>query len=339
MKKLSFLILITGLAFSSKAQISFGPSIAGTQNDINYLGSAYLAPFSEAMAFSLTQGWYNTAKVKRTGRFEIGFTPSVTIVPNEFRTFTIDPSKLEELELVNPNDNVAPTVFGEDAPGPELQYTDPTLRAFSGGRFNMPAGLGYAIAPNMTIHAGVGLPLDFELSGHYLPSTGIPYLEGSEIGLWGLGLKHNLKQYIPGGSAIPFSIAAFASYSQFNLGQDLEPDANNDKRIDLNADAFMTRLLISKKLLFLTFYGGVGYNYLNSSFKVAGTYEYLNPLQPLNPEQSISDPIDLSSTNGSGWAGNLGLRVKFLVFGYVSADYTFGTFSAVNLNLGFSWDI
>tara|TARA_B100001115_G_scaffold175202_1_gene161023 strand:- start:1203 stop:2222 length:1020 start_codon:yes stop_codon:yes gene_type:complete len=339
MKKIATLILFAALTLQLNAQISFGPSIAGTQNDINYLGGGYLQPFGEAMAFGLSQGWYNTAKVKKTFRFELGFTPSVAIVPSEFQTFTIDPSKLEELELVNPSDNVTPTVFGEDKAGVRLRYSDPNLQGLANAEFNMPSGLGVSIAPMMAIHAGIGLPFDFELSGRYLPTTSVPFLTGSEIGMWGLGLKNDITNYIPKGGLIPFSIAAFASYSQLNLGQDIEPDANNDKRIDMEASAFVTRLLVSKKLLFITIYGGVGYNFLNSSIDVSGTYDYINPGNPLNPEQSITDPISISSTGGSGWAGNLGLRFKFLVFGYVSADYTFGVYNGANLSLGFSWDI
>lgn len=329
------------MAFSlqANAQISFGPSIAGSQNDINYLASGYLSPFSDAMAFGLTQGWYNTAKVKRTGRFEIGFTPSLTLVPSEFQTFTIDPNQLEELQLVDPSDNISPTVFGDDSPGPLLEYVDPGLQSLTNARFNMPEGLGFSFAPKMAINAGVGLPFDFELTGRYLPTSGIPFLDGSEISMWGLGLKHNLMRYVPGGKLIPIDLAVFAAYSQLSLGQDIEPSANNDKRIDLTADAFVTRLLVSKKLLFITVYAGIGYNYLNSGFKVSGTYDYINPFELTNPEQSIVDPVDLSSTAASGLAGNLGIRVKFLLFGYVSADYTFGTFNAANLSLGFSWDI
>lgn len=339
MKKLS--LLITALAFSlqANAQISFGPSIAGSQNDINYLASGYLSPFSDAMAFGLTQGWYNTAKVKRTGRFEIGFTPSLTLVPSEFQSFTIDPSQLEELQLVDPSNAISPTVFGDDSPGPELEYTAPGLQGLANARFNMPSGLGFAVAPMMALNAGVGLPFDFELTGRYLPTSAIPFLDGTEISMWGVGVKHNLLQYVPGDKIIPLHVAVLAAYSQLSLGQDLEPNANNDKRIDLTADAFVTRLLVSKRLLFITLYGGIGYNYLNSGFKVSGTYDYINPLDLTNPEQSIVDPVDLSSTAASGLAGNLGIRVKFLVFGYVSADYTFGTFNAANLSLGFSWDI
>lgn len=339
MKKITTLIFLVSLCFQGNAQISFGPSIAGTQSDINYLAQGYLSPFGEGLAFSLTNGWYNTAKVKKTFRFEIGFTPSLTIMPETSRSFIIDPSQLQELELVNPNNNETPTVFGDDASGVALQYSEPALQGLANSRFNMPAGLGFSVSPMMTLQAGIGLPLDFELSGRYLPNTGIPLLDGSEISSWGLGVKHDITRWIPKGGLIPFSISAFVAYSQMDLGQDLEPDANNDKRIDISANALVSRLLVSKQIVFLTIYGGVGYNYLNSSIQVSGTYDYINPANLLNPEQSITDPIDISSTGGSGLVGNLGVRAKFLMLGYASADYTFGTFSAVNLSLGISWDL
>ena len=51
MKRIINLLAFSFIGLSLSAQINFGPSIAGTQNDINYLGTGYLAPFSEAMAF------------------------------------------------------------------------------------------------------------------------------------------------------------------------------------------------------------------------------------------------------------------------------------------------
>jgi len=339
MKNITCLLLCLSLSFSASAQISLGPSIAGSQNDINYLANGYLAPFGDGMAFGLTQGWYNTAKVKKTFRFEIGFTPSLTLMPEESRSFTIDPSQLQELELVSASDNITPTVFGDDAAGVRLRYTEPSLQGLANASFDMPAGLGIAIAPMMSLQAGIGLPFDFELSGRYLPTSSVPFIDGSEISLWGVGLKHDLKRYIPKGGLLPFSLSAFASYTQLDLGQDIEPNANNDKRIDISANALVTRILISKKLLFITFYGGLGYNYLNSSIQVNGTYDYINPANLTNPEQSIVNPVDISSTGGSGFAGNAGIRLKFLMIAYVSADYTFGAFNAVNASVGISWDL
>ena len=338
MKKL--LTLFTILCFSSaQGQISFGPTVAGSQADINYLADGYLSPMGEALAFGLTNGWYNTAKVKKTLRFELGFTPSLTLVPEEFQTFTIENSQLQELQLVNGSSASSPTLFGEDSPGPRMQYSNGALAVLPGASFDMPSGLGYSIAPLMQAHAAVGLPFDFELSARYLPSSSIPLLDGSEIGLWGIGLKHDLLRYIPGGKVLPFSLSAFASYTQLDLGQDIEPSQNNDKRIDISANALVTRILVSKTFLFITAYGGIGYNQLKSSIKVSGTYDYIDPTNLTDPEQELTDPVDISSTEGSGLVGNLGLRMKFLLLGYVSADYTFGPFNAGTVSLGISWDL
>ncbi len=335
----SLLIVVLSSLQPLSAQISFGPTVAGTQSDINYLADGYLSPIAEAMAFGLTNGWYNTAKVKKTLRFEVGFTPSLTLVPAEFQSFTIENSALQELELVSGNSASTPSIFGEDKAGPRLQYKDPLLQGLPGGTFEMPSGLGFAVAPLMQAHAAIGLPFDFELSGRYLPTSSIPLLEGSEIGLWGVGIKHDLLRYLPGDKLIPFSLSAFVSYTQLDLGQDVEPSQNNDKRVDITASALVTRLLVSKSFLFITVYGGVGYNQLSSSIDVSGTYDYINPLNPTNPQQSLKDPVSISSTEGSGFVANLGLRMKFLLLGYVSADYTFGPFSAATVSLGVSWDL
>ncbi len=340
MKKIYFLAI--GMFFNAglSAQISFGPTVAGTQADINYLSNAYLTPIGDALAFGLTNGWYNTAKVKKTLRFEVGFTPSVSIVPDAMRTFTIENSAMQQLELVSGTSASTPTVYGEDSPGPQIQYKDSVLRNLPGGTFRMPSGLGFRVAPLMQAHAAIGLPFDFELSGRYLPNTEIPLLDGSEIGLWGVGLKHDILRYIPGDKIIPFSLSAFVSYTQLNFGQDIEPGQNNDKRIDLEASAFVARLLISKKFLFITAYGGFGYNQLSSSMNVSGTYDWINPSAGVGvPETSIQDPVSIESNGGSGFVANVGLRFKFLMLGYLSADYTFGEFSAATLSLGISWDL
>lgn len=339
MKRLIYLFSLVFAFNSGQAQISFGPTVAGTQSDINYLADGYLSPIGEAMAFGLTNGWYNTAKVKKTLRFELGFTPSVTLVPSEFQTFTIENSALQELELVSGSSASTPTVYGDDSPGPMVQYKDPVLQNLPNGNFRMPSGLGFHIAPLMQAHGAVGLPFDFELSARYLPTTSIPLLDGSEIGLWGVGLKHDLLRYIPGEKIIPFSLSAFVSYTELNLGQDIEPSQNNDKRIDIQASALVTRLLVSKSFLFITVYGGVGYNQLNANIDVSGTYDYINPLDLSNPQQSLKDPVAISSSEGSGFVGNVGVRMKFLLLAYVSADYTFGPFNAATLSLGISWDL
>lgn len=329
-----------GLAIlTSHAQINSSSAIAGTKQDIQYLSEGYLSPFADALSYSLSNGWYNTAKVRKTFRFEIALAPSISFVPVEMQNFTIEASKLEQLELVDPTDNITPTVFGEDAAGVKLRYSDPRFAGLVGAEFNMPRGLGMAIMPMAGIQGGVGLPLDFELKARFIPSSNVALISGSELSQWGLALKHDLRRYIPKGKLLPFSLSAFVAYSSLNFNQELDPGSGSDQRLTLEASSIVTRILVSKKLLFLTFYGGAGYNINSSTLNVLGTYSYIDPTNILNPEQQISDPVSFSSDASSGFAGNVGLRVKFLLIGMVSADYTFGQFNALTLNLGLSWDL
>jgi len=339
MKKLSLIISIFVLSSTSKAQINSSNAIAGSIKDIQYLSEGYLSPFADAVSYSISNGWYNTAKVRKTFRFEISVIPSISLVPTEMRSFTIEASKLEQLELVDPTNNETPTVFGDDNPGVELRYTDPRLAGLVSTQFNMPRGLGTAVMPMAGIQGGVGLPLDIELKGRFLPKSGVALIDGSEVSQWGLALKHDLRRYLPKGKLLPFHLSAFAAYSSLSFSQQLEPGSGNDKVLNLEARSFVTRLLISKKLLFLTFYGGLGYNANNADLNLLGTYEYIDPVNILNPEQQIKDPVQFSSAASSGVAGNLGIRAKFLIVGLISADYTFGAFNALTLNVGLSWDL
>jgi hypothetical protein len=339
MKKLILLTFFLACSILAKAQINSSNAIAGAQEDIQFLSQGYLSPFADALSHSLSNGWYNTAKVRKTFRFEISLAPSISFVPNDMKSFTINNSDLKSLELVDPSNNETPTVFGDDSPGVELRYTDPRFLGLASATFNMPAGIGRGIMPMAGIQAGIGLPYDFEIKLRFVPKSGIAFIKGSEVSQWGFALKHDLKHLIPKGKLLPFSLSAFAAYSGLNYDQELEPGSGNDKKLTLASSSIVTRLLISKKLLFITFYGGAGYNFNSSTVNVLGTYDYIDPTNIFNPEQQITDPVTFESDASSGFAGNVGLRLKFLLIGMISADYSFGQFNALSVNIGLSWDL
>jgi hypothetical protein len=339
MKKLIVLTFFLACGSLANAQINSSSAIAGAKEDIQFLSQGYLSPFADAISYSMSNGWYNTAKVRKTFRFEISLAPSVSFVPTEMKSFTVNNSDLKSLELVDPANNETPTVFGDDSPGIELRYSDPRFAGLVSSTFKMPAGIGRGIMPMAGVQGGVGLPYDFELKARFIPKSGIAFISGSEVSQWGLALKHDLKHFLPKGKLLPFSLSAFAAYSSLNYDQELEPGSGNDKKLTLEASSLVTRLLISKKLLFITFYAGAGYNFNESTINMLGTYEYIDPTNILNPEQQITNPVSFSSDASSGFAGNIGLRLKFLLIGMVSADYTFGQFNALSLNVGLSWDL
>jgi len=339
MKRLSLILSIFILSIAAKAQINSSSAIAGSLNDMQYLSEGYLSPFADAVSYSMTNGWYNTAKVRKTFRFEVSLVTSISIVPNEMKSFEVDGSRLERLELVDPTDNISPTVFGDKSPGVALRYADPRFGGLVNSEFNLPQGIGMGVMPMTGIQGGVGLPLDLELKARFIPSSGVTFIEGSSVSQWGLALKHDLRRYLPKGKLLPFHLSAFAAYSSLNFNQELQPGSGNDKEISLSANTLVTRILVSKKLLFLTLYGGAGYNFNSANISMLGTYDYIDPSNVSDPNQQAIDPIKFDTNDSSGLAGNLGIRAKFLIIGMVSLDYTFGNFNALTLNAGFSWDL
>ena len=66
--------------------------------------------------------------------------------------------------------------------------------------FDMPQGLDWRYVPAPMVQAGVGLFKGTDVLGRYLPNI---KTSGSEFGLWGIGGKHDIKQWIPGVKKLP----------------------------------------------------------------------------------------------------------------------------------------
>lgn len=341
MKKLLLAIVCVAVlspAFSQK--LNPAPVVAGVEADINYLSKGYLSPLGDAVASGLNNGWYHTAETHKLGRFALGVAPMLIIAPDEKTTFAIQQSALKELELVDPNDNITPTAFGSDEPGVELEY-----KANFGGifqtkeRFNMPGGYGFQFMPLLTFGATVGVGFNTDLSVRYLPQLGVPGLEDTRIDLYGFGVTHDFMEWIPVLEKLPFDASLFFGYTSLNFEQDIDDEsADNGATLALSTSTYTGRLLVSKEILFLTLYGGVGYNGGESRVQLLGTYTYLNPLDLNDPEQTIEDPVDFTTRDFEGVTGNLGFRLKFLWVAYFAADYTFGTYDAFTSNIGVSID-
>lgn len=340
MKKLTLFFASLFIPFGLLAQLDPGPTVAGSRADANYLAEGYLSPLGDALSSSLNNGWYNTAKTKKTLRFELGLHTTIVFVPDEATTFTILDSELQELSLVDPTDNVTPTAFGDDESGVELEYDDPTIPTnIDGQRFRMPSGSGLQVFPLPIPQLGVGLPLNSEISIRYLPQITAPVAEQTDINLFGIAVKHDIKQWIPGLKRVPIlSLSAFLGYTSFGFEQGIDDPEFDDQKLIIDSEAFTARLLASAKLAFVTAYGGFGYNSGSSQIQIQGTYPYLDPTNPLDPVTTLTDPVNFTVEGANGFVGNLGVRLKFLFVAYFHADYTFGAFNALTSGLGVSID-
>ena len=64
----------------------------------------------------------------------------------------------------------------------------------------MPAGLNIPLFPVPIVQAGIGLIKDTEISVRYLPKINVGKVD--QINLYGLAIKHDLLQWIPGGKIL-----------------------------------------------------------------------------------------------------------------------------------------
>jgi hypothetical protein len=178
-----------------------------------------------------------------------------------------------------------------------------------------------------TINLGIGLPKNTDLKVRFVPSIDLGKASGNNItgnfNLWGIGVMHDIKQWIPGVKQLPFDLSGFVGYTQMKLSAGLDKGQPNNKA-DFSSSATTIQALISKKLAVLTVYAGVGYNLATTKLAINGTYDF-------NGTQ-VKNPFALSETsNGARATG--GLRLKFGPITF-HGDYTLAKYKSASVGFG-----
>src|SRR5690606_34566650 len=97
-------------------------------------------------------------------------------------------------------------------------------------QFTGPTGLGLKdeigrnIMPIPMAHLGIGLPKGTDLKIRFIPKINIG--GDGELKMFGFGIMHDVKQYIPGIKNLPFDLSGFFGYSKLTLNYDLTSTTN-----------------------------------------------------------------------------------------------------------------
>jgi hypothetical protein len=242
----------------------------------------------------------------------------------------------------------------------------------------LPTGMGISFNPIAPApQLSVGLPFGTEIMGRYLPGINTTSDETSVdfTGIWGIGFKHDIKQWIPGIKSLPFSLSMAFGYSssQADLtfapvlpeapseGQFADPslpgteyngpainDANyNGQGVAFKASAWNLNLLASKKVSVLSVYGGLRYARAKTHVMMKGVYgiagdPYFNQNNINDPNNgrymlinTEKDPIQLDMPL-SQVALVGGFRLK-LAFFSMFAEGSYSKYSTVSAGIGFGW--
>lgn len=350
MKKLMLFVfcgLLFQVAHTQNAVVEF---LKAGKNDASSLVQAYLNPYAMALGDGLNNGWYNSAATHKLFGFDVSVTVSAIQIPQSETTFDLTKIGLSNhVTLEDPAKKIAPTVAGAEVDGPQLRIND--LSGNKIGSFSTPKGLGLDIVPVPMAQIGFGLLPHTDVIGRFVPEMKYDN-SGDEmkIGFWGVGVKHNFKEWIPILKALPFDAAVFASYSAIDAQSEIsfDPDDFNDGNVKLTFpdntsqkltfDTKTTKygLILSKKLGVLTIFGGIGQSTSETSIDVLGKYVVETTFQSggttYTTKDNLDDPIALNFESKNVCV-DAGLRIKlafFSIFGSVNrAEYT-------SYNAGFS---
>lgn len=367
---ISLMLLFTTSAFAQFGDL--GKVLSTGTDDAEKIFEAYLSPYANGMGAGLSAGWYNTAKAHKLGGFDLTVSFNLAIIPTSAKSYNA-----EDINLGDPDDpdltvviepGSSPTAAGSKDPGQQVTYYQNILGTdvpFT--QFNLPQGTGFGYTPAPVVQLGVGLVKETDLQFRYSPD--LEWGNGSKMGLWGVGLKHSIKQWIPALNKIPvFDLSLQGGYTKLNMTTDLDfqPSAYEDMGIIQPGDIIMespgyydnqellldisnitANIIFSGDFKVICLYGGVGISSSTSNLQLNGNYPFPEFVDPLTSTQiridettALSDPIDISikSTDGSATKPrfNAGFRLKFAVV-TINFDYTYANYSIASAGLGVSF--
>jgi hypothetical protein len=329
------------------AQIEdIGKFLAGGEEDAKLLLEPYISPAVNAFGAALGSGWYNTAKPHKLGGFDITFTSNIAIIPSKYEKFTIDDSKLTTLKLADQADNITPTIAGDNSEGPQLVYK---VGEFTQNAFRMPEGLNTNYVPTPMVQAGIGLIKGTEVIVRYMPNISS---RGNEIGFWGIGGKHDLKQWIPGLKKLPaLELAVMYGYTKLHATVDMHVKPEDvglppstastwdNQNMSLITQSHTANLIVSGNFPVVCVYGGIGFISSKTNLKLNGDFPTLVP-DITDPVGVMTDPIDMEIKNQDGSVTkprvNAGIRFKMAIV-TIHFDYSWANYSVFTAGLGFSF--
>ena len=313
MKKALLTILIFCISITSKSQVQVDDI-----NDAQAFLQEYLSPLGNGLGAITNNGWYNSAKPHRFLGFDATFTLSVLNITDENKSF--DPNSITNFSS---NSSSTPTILGK-GDGATINY--------KGEQFLLPNQstlIPALVLPNFNF--GLGVFKKTELNGRFIPNYkyNIGFFGKGEISMWGLGFKHDLLQWIPIiGNAIPMSLSLQAGHTQLNSGLSI---LDQDVSIDVQATNF--NIILSRKILMLTGYTSIGYNFSTTTFTAGEDISNLDTFN-LN-ELEISLPIEMKFENNNEFRANVGLRFNLAVIA-IHANHTFSKYPVTTIGLGVS---
>ncbi len=331
MKKIILIFILGAFITSSNAQ-DLDKFLEGGAENGEKLLEGYLEPAFVGFGYALNSGWYNTGKPHKVAGFDFTINANLAYVPQDAQFFKINPADYNNMSTAPAENGQTsyPTIMGPNLEADDIPYlvfdegTEDEIRITAPTGLGMEESLGSNFVPAPSVQIGIGLIKNTELKLRLLPEQtfGDPG-EQFTTKMFGLGVLHDVKQWIPGIKNLPFDLSGFFAFNTMKNSMEINADVP-DQIGEFNVSGTTLQGIISKKLSVLTVYGGVGFSTSKVNFKMKGTYDGI-------PEV---DPIDIEYKNG-GLRANVGARLKLLIFTF-HAEYAVQKYNTLTAGFGIS---
>lgn len=340
MRKLSILFLLFASMFVH-SQNQLEDLLAAGIEDAQRFSEGYIKPAAEGVIYNLSNGWMQTAEVKKPLKFEISLIGNATIINKEKRTFTLNTNDYNNLYFRDESvSKQVATAFGENNPNIRVYaiVNDGSGLFEEEVEFNLPQGLASEninFLPSSFLQARVGIFKATELKIRYFPK--IQY-EDITTGLIGFGIQHEITQMLPADKIFPVAISGFVGYTNLNGSFDFTESQiieGAEQRFEVKQNSWLFQVLASTKLPVINFYGGFGYVTGTSDFDVLGTYTVRAGTPLTETSRTFEDPFSVKN-KVSGVKATIGTRLQ-LGFFSIYAEYNAAEYSTASAGIGFGF--
>lgn len=314
--------------------------VSNIQSLLEDNAKGYLQPVVSTFGSGLNSGTFSSAMTHKFLGFDFTINGAYIPVPDKDLTFQFNVPQLSipftyggmnlnlnlDGDMLYPGDRTVSTFFGSKSSTsfePDEDYITSVLenqhgvphsaaQAISSDMsdeliLESPGGVDFTTMGALIPQVSVGLPLDIDVMARALPETEIGDL--GKVSMIGFGGKIGLNQFVPFNIGLLPRLSAGYYMTNVSIGDII--DMTNT----------MTNLQASKKLLFLTVYGGFGIE--SSSVDVDYT-----------TDEDVNVKFSLDGKNESRITA--GARMKMLFF-TLQADYSSGDYDSYNVGLSFTF--
>jgi len=315
------------LLFFLSTSIAFAQfeDIEDIADDLVFLSAQYVDPAAEAAVYQSSGGWFTSAKKKELWDLEISIQGNILFIPNKNREFLIEESQLQNLIIQGPETTaLSPTALGGDNTVVLEGHIDEDVF-----EFDSPEGLNESYVKHAQIQAGLGLWFGTTFIVRYSPKI---KFDKTYYQILGVGLQHNVSQWIPFLNESGFDIAGLITYSNYTVSDNFS-DINLPLETVLNSvkvdgESYMFNLIASKQVKKFNFSTALGMTTTNFEYTIGGEGEFVLPI--------LNRVLNAADNSLNNFKMDLGVDYKIHDFS-INTMLTFGNYT--NLIFGVNYNL